>query len=80
MAKWVRNNPWRQGSIINADQLSGLTNASDKVGIGIVISHDCDLAQLIDREPNAEIIVGRVIDRIEGNFTHAKNPRVLHLT
>jgi hypothetical protein len=45
----------------------------------MVISHDCDLAQEPEVEPDVEVIAGRRIDRSDGNFTHAKNPRRLHL-
>ena len=45
----------------------------------MVISHDCDLAALPDKEPEAELIVGRLVEKADGNYTHAKTPRVLHL-
>jgi hypothetical protein len=45
----------------------------------VVVSHDCDLAQSPEVEPHVEVIVGRKIATADGNFTHAKNPRRLHL-
>lgn len=45
----------------------------------IVATHDCDLAQLPDKEPHVEVIIGRRILKLDGNFTHAKDPRTLHL-
>jgi hypothetical protein len=44
-----------------------------------VISHDCDIASAPNQEPNVEVIVGCRIDSSNGNFTHAKNARRLHL-
>jgi hypothetical protein len=46
----------------------------------VVISHDCDLAADPDKEPNIEVIVGRFVDKPNGTYDHAKNPRVLHLS
>lgn len=46
----------------------------------VVISHDCDLAQPVESEPVVEVIVGRfVAGKIDGNFSHCKNPRRLHV-
>jgi len=45
----------------------------------IVATHDCDLAQLPDKEPDIEIVVGRRIANLDGNNTHAKSSRTLHI-
>ena len=45
----------------------------------VVISHDCDLAQDPTNEPVVEVIIGRRVDSLDGNFTNGKNPRRLHL-
>ena len=45
----------------------------------IIATHDCDLTQLPDREPLVEVVVGRKVQKLEGNFTHAKNSRTLHM-
>lgn len=83
MAKWDRNTPWRQGHFLEADAVAafGLT-CDDGCGPAavVVISHDCDLAQSSDVEPTVEVMVGRVIDgAANGNYTHCKNPRRLHV-
>ena len=45
----------------------------------VVVSHDCDLAnENLDVEPDVEVIVGRTIEKADGNFTWAKAPRTLH--
>lgn len=49
--------------------------------IGVVITHDCDLANDdIATEPNVEIILAEPISIEDGNLQHAKNPRRLQLT
>ncbi|MFZ1138582.1 MAG: hypothetical protein WAN76_05360 [Candidatus Sulfotelmatobacter sp.] len=45
----------------------------------IVISHDCDLAASPAKEPRVEAILGRLIEKPDGNLTHAKNARALHV-
>jgi len=44
------------------------------------VSHDCDLAQDPNSEPAVEVIIGRRVDAADGNFTHGKNPRRLHVS
>lgn len=56
------------------DDLSYSLNA-----LGVVVSHDCDLAQLPENEPKVEIIPAKSIDSKNGNYTNAKNVRKLHL-
>lgn len=46
--------------------------------VAAVATHDCDLAQHPDVEPRVEIVVGRLADK-DGNCTHAKNARRLHI-
>jgi hypothetical protein len=48
--------------------------------IAVVVSHDCDLAQSPDVEPMVEVITGRRVGGPNGNFTHGKNPRRLHVS
>lgn len=45
----------------------------------IVASHDCDLAQPPEVEPLVEVVVGRLVPSGDGNCTHAKNARKLHV-
>jgi hypothetical protein len=46
----------------------------------VLVSHDCDIAQNPDVEPLVEVIDGRRIEAMDGNFAFAKNARRLHLT
>ena len=83
MTAWQRDNPWRQACILSIDSVKALgllhPKSSDDTVV-LVISHDCDLAQLPDVEPHCEAIVGFPIENIDGSLAHAKNIRRLHLT
>lgn len=79
----ARATQWRQGLVVPSDsavalQLFGTLEASTKRAV--VISHDCDLAQESEIEPKVvEVIVGTRVAEANGNFTHAKTARRLHL-
>jgi hypothetical protein len=82
MSHWDRNTPWRQGHLLTQDTAKALGiqhPSTPEATASVVISHDCDLAQSAINEPYVEIIVGRFVDNANGNFTHAKNLRKLHL-
>lgn len=59
----------------------GLVHECDPASTCVmVISHDCDLANdNLKAEPHVEVIVGRTVDKEDGNFAWAKAPRTLHL-
>jgi hypothetical protein len=78
---WDRNTPWRQGSVLSHDGLRtlGISAAAGSQAIALIVSHDCDLAQPPETEPNVELIVANQIAKTDGNLTHAKNARRLHL-
>ena len=82
MAEWNRDTPWRQGHLLSnhASEALGLhhTVAPDQTLV-IVASHDCDLAQAPEGEPTVEVVVGRLVTEKDGNCTHAKNARKLHV-
>jgi hypothetical protein len=82
MAEWSRDTLWRQGHVLTDETVDKLAlrdaQAPEQIFV-VVISHDCDLAAAPDKEPEVELIVGRRIEKPDGNFTHAKTPRVLHL-
>ncbi len=78
-------NPWRQGYVISlesAEHLGIVHRDGNDDPIAIVVSHDCDLASMDEREADCEIIVGRVIesDEVNGDCSGSKNPRQLHIT
>lgn len=80
---WTRGTGWRQGSVLTRDALDefdlGLPENRDRVR-AVVISHDCDLANAVTKEPFVEVIVGRLIDREDGNSSWGKSSRTLHYT
>jgi len=83
MSDWNRETAWRQGHLLDDDTIKTLSLSNsqlqDRTAV-VVISHDCDLVQSVQSEPDVEIIVGRFLDKAaDGNFTHAKNARRLHL-
>jgi len=82
MAEWSRETSWRQGYVLADGTVDkfGLRDAqSPEKTVVVVVSHDCDLAASPDKEPDIEMIIGRLIEKSDGNFTHAKTPRVLHV-
>lgn len=82
MVEWDRRTPWRQGHVLAAETVTALRLVPDAdllSTVVVVVSHDCDLAQDPATEPLIEIIVGRRVNTADGNFTHGKNPRRLHL-
>ena len=82
MATWDRDTPWRQGHVLTSESsvALGLVSADRaESAFTVVISHDCDLAQTPEAEPLVEMIVAERIGAANGNFTHAKNSRRLHL-
>jgi len=57
----------------------GLTD-EPTADLAIAISHDCDIANdNLDTEPAVEFIFSRILEEHNGNYTHGKNPRILHL-
>ena len=82
MPEWSRNTVWRQGQLLSDDAASeiGLRHPEfPDDTLVIMATHPCDLAQLPDKEPLAEVIVGHRIDRLDGNNTYAKSSRTLHI-
>lgn len=82
MVEWARDTPWRQGHVLPADAAIALGITSREQlndMVAVVVTHDCDLAQSSDIEPDIEIIVGRRLTAVDGNYSHAKNARRLHL-
>lgn len=82
MAEWNRDTSWRQGHLLGKDAIEALglhhMAALDQTLV-IVASHDCDLAQAPEWEPVVEVVIGRLVADKDGNCTHAKNARKLHV-
>jgi hypothetical protein len=82
MGEWTRDTPWLQGHILRKADTGHLglclPDFPDST-VALVISHDCDLAQLPHAEPDVELIVGHTIEKPNGNHTFAKDSRKLHV-
>lgn len=81
MADADRQILWLQGDVLTDDAAKSLgLQHPDNAGeiFVVVISHDCDLAASTDKEPEAEVIVGRRIDRLGGD-SFGKTARRLHI-
>ena len=83
VATWTRDTPWRQGHFLTPEAALalGLSHTeSPYLTCVVVISHDCDLAnEALQVEPDIEVIVGRRIQKGDGNYFWAKAPRTLHI-
>jgi ribosomal protein L20A (L18A) len=87
MSEWTRDTPWRQGQLLPSEVVEPLKKSScipeELIGVAnplvIVASHDCDIAQSEEKEPNIEVVFGRRIEVLDGNCTNAKAPRTLHI-
>ena len=61
-----RDTTWRQGDVVSAEDLCQLVSDIDRADqtIGVVISHDCDLASTTDKEPYVEDLSHGEISRL----------------
>lgn len=72
---------WRQGDVLTdeaAIKLGYCTQEDVNVRFVVVISHDCDLAADVEKEPVVELIVGRRIEKLGGD-SYGKTARRLHI-
>lgn len=83
MGSWSRATPWRQGHLLQAETIRELgihAGFPPENVAAVVITHDCDLAQLPDSEPLVEVMVGVFVEGApDGNYTNCKNLRRLHV-
>lgn len=78
----------RQGEVLDSSILMNLVSISClKLNVDaadgdicVVVSQDCDIVGDIDAEPFLEFVIGKRIDKIDGNCEYGKNPRTLHLS
>ncbi len=81
MAGSDRKFSWRQGDVLSDEAAKALglqhPENADETFV-VVISHDCDLAAIADKEPESEVIVGRRIDKL-GADSYGKTARRLHI-
>ena len=83
MADVERNETeWRQGDVLSdaaAKALGFESPAGTAATVVVMVTHDCDIAGSIDREPQVEVIVGTRIAAL-GVDTNAKTARRLHVS
>lgn len=76
---------WRQCSIFNCMSSPKLYSSLPechqfKAAFYMVLSHPCSLLNAnLESEPTLEYIVCQPIDKVHGNSTFGKNPRLLHI-
>lgn len=76
-----RKPSWSQGQILTPEAALAfhlVTEEELASRFPLVITHDCDLAAALDREPSAEILIGRSIEKL-GSAANAKIARRLEL-
>ena len=78
----IRARNWTQGSVFRGTDLQLLKPAAEiakPAELYIVASHPCDVVNSdLVREPRIDILPMKSLGKIDGNFTHGKNPRQLH--
>ena len=83
MADVERNETeWRQGDVLSdaaAKALSLESPAGTAATVVVMVTHDCDIAGSIEREPQVEVIIGTQIAAL-GVDTNAKTARRLHVS
>lgn len=75
----IRRYNWTQGSLID-EGVAARARAGSEGCVAVLLSQDCDLLHQGDGEPNVEFCIGRLLTtEPNGNYTHGKNARLLHL-
>ncbi|WP_194864634.1 hypothetical protein [Alloalcanivorax profundimaris] len=70
MADWTRDTPWRQGSLVARDDLRAIgVSVEEQHVCGLVISHDCDLANdRLDHEPWVELVLLEPLGKLDASL------------
>lgn len=78
----INANNWRQGSVLKNRKLpASIERLSKDEAFFVITTQSCDLVHdQLEDEPFAECIECRSIEKEDGNFTFAKNPRRLHMS
>lgn len=83
--KKIEEFAWRQGDVLPSELAATITlDAQPLEGgsreFGYIVTGDCNvLHDDLVEEPVVEVLIGRVIDAPNGNYTNGKNPRRLHI-
>ena len=79
----ISDNNWSQCCIVQNKELQRIVELplGTPTAFLVVISQSCDLVHpTLEDEPYVECIECHPIEKEDGNFTHGKNPRRLHLS
>jgi hypothetical protein len=74
---------WRQGSVIKSSDVQCLAEIKgipfEENLVLLIASQSCDIANNnVTTDPYIELSVAKKIDKLNGHYTHNKNPRTLH--
>jgi hypothetical protein len=81
----IRAAGWRQGSVIDRHSASEkfknlLEGKPPELTHWLVLTQDCDLINdSYEKEPEIELLGCKIVAAVDGNLTHGKNPRRIHL-
>lgn len=82
----LKNNGWKMGACFTRSSCPELVSsmaenhAQDESFVYIAITHDCAIINpSLEAEPFLEYIVARPVVKLNGNYTHTKNQRKLHI-
>ena len=85
----IRASGWRQGSLVEHDDVEPLLDAAidhvlnrEKLGDEtrlIVISQDCDLVRDSEIEPYVELLLCKQVSKLNRLYQNGRNPRVLQI-
>ena len=80
LANIIRNQGWKQGSVLDLPAVYKLLGADCEYNIAVILSQDCDIVQPnLEVEPDVEILLGKMANFANPIFEHGRNPRKLHV-
>ncbi|MGA9670629.1 MAG: hypothetical protein WBQ94_15570 [Terracidiphilus sp.] len=65
-------------ALLHSIQLTKLENSAQEVGV-LVVSHDCDIETVVQKEPYIEVIPVEFINKLNSKNTHTRNSRILEI-
>lgn len=75
----IEKNGWRQGAVVKQEDIAFLTGDEIDCDYVIIVSQSCDVTNgSLITEPSVEGVLARKISSVNGDYTYAKNARILH--
>lgn len=78
----LRGLGWKQGSLLGRDDCQHVLPEElfdEDVLFALLLNQDCDIVRDEGTEPALEFIPCRLLDKVNGNFLHGRNPRTFHI-